>query len=249
MQDSPLNDIRLGEVTASWARHNQLPVRYEKTTSSTNDLAKEEAFEAAASEDVKVYLTDHQSQGRGRGKNGWSEGRAGAALLSSWSYVLGDPPQPTLPPRVGLALFKALQNVWPFLPWSLKSPNDIYLNDRKVAGLLLETLSQGPDIRVVVGLGLNVMDAPADLETATSILAQLPAGTPLLGDDWAAFLDRWMFELTDAVARAAEPLTTTEQEALRWALNLRPSLKQKITRVRADASLEDGGGVTPWSEI
>lgn len=247
--ENPLQDIRLGEITSQWAKHQGLACRFEKSTGSTNDLAKEEAFGAALSEDLKVYLTDHQTKGRGRGSNAWSEGRAGSSLLSSWSYLQNEAPQPILVPRVGLALLRSVKTVWPFLDWSLKSPNDLFLNDKKVAGLLLETLSQGDEYRLIVGLGFNVLQSPEGMETATHLIQELPSGCPLLGDDWAAWLDRWLFELTDAMAKPAEPLTTTERAALVQALNDRPSLAEDVLQVHADGSLETSKGKTSWMEI
>lgn len=176
-------------------------------------------------------------------------GTTGLLFASSWSYLQNEAPQPVLVPRVGLALLRSVKTVWPFLDWSLKSPNDLFLNDKKIAGLLLETLSQGDEYRLIVGLGFNILQSPADLDTATHLVQELPPGCPLLGDDWAAWLDRWLFELTDAMAKPAEPLTTTERVALAQALNDRPSLQDEILQVHADGSLETGKGKTSWMEI
>lgn len=247
--ENPVNDIFLGEITSHWAKHQGVTCRYEKSTASTNDLAKEEAFGVALAEDLKVYLTDHQTHGRGRGGNTWSEGRRGSALLSSWSYLQNVAPQPILTPRVGLALLRSVKTIWPFLPWSLKAPNDLYLGDHKVAGLLVETLSQGDEYRLIIGLGFNLLDAPDEVETATCLMDELPTGVPLLGDDWAAWLDRWLFELTDAVAKPADPLTTTEQASLKAALNDFPGLSEPILVVTADGSLETKTGVKNWMEL
>lgn len=248
-EKNPLEQIRIGSTSAQWAKHNQIPFFYEKTVTSTNDLAKTEAFDKDAAEDVKVYFCDHQTKGRGRGTNVWNEGQTGTALLSSWSYLLQEAPQPILTPRVGLALLSAAHSVWPFLEWSLKAPNDLYVGDKKVAGLLLETVTQGDEIRLVVGLGFNVLAAPADLPTATSLVLALPHEVPLLGEDWIAFLEHWFFSLTDAVTRAPGPLSTTERESLKWALNLKPDLEDKYTAVRGDGSLEIGKDIVPWMEI
>lgn len=241
-------EIRIGLITSHWAQRSHLPQRYERSTESTNDLAKTEAFEAAGDESLKVYLTDHQTKGRGRGGNRWIDAQEGSALLSSWSFMLQDPPQPTLTAKLGLALVRALSSTWSFLPWSLKSPNDIFLNDRKVAGLLVETLTQGPDVRLIVGLGLNVWDAPENVD-ATHIARELPQEAPLLGEDWIAFLDRWVFELSDAVGRAEEPLNGTERLAIREFLNRRPSLPAPIDEVQADGSLIIAGKKKPWMEL
>lgn len=245
MADNAAPDIRIGLISSRWAERSHLPHLYERSTASTNDLAKGEAFEAAADESLKVYFADHQTQGRGRGANRWLDSQEGSALLSTWSFALQDPPQPTVTPKLGLALVRALSSTWNFLPWSLKAPNDVFLNDRKVAGILVETLTQGPDVRLIVGLGLNVWDAPESVD-ATFIAQELPREAPLLGEDWIAFLDRWVFELSDAVGRADEPLNSTETLALRDFLNRRPSLPAPIDEVLPDGSLVIAGQKKPW---
>lgn len=247
MNETRTPDIRIGHISSQWAKGSNVPCRYERTTGSTNDLAKDEAFDAAAEDAIKAYFTDHQTKGRGRGNNVWTDTVEGSGLLSSWSFALQDPPQPTLTPRLGLALARALSATWNFLPWSIKAPNDIYLFDKKVAGLLVETVTQGLDVRLIVGLGLNVWSSP-DLPHATEITAELPENTPLLGEDWIGFLDRWLFELSDAVGRADQPLNSTECFALQDFMNRRPNVP-RVDQVLPDGSLVSEGKTTPWMEI
>lgn len=249
MSESPLNDIRIGEISHRWAQSQGLESHYAPQLASTNDSAKTEAFGADGEHGLKLYLCDHQTAGRGRGRNTWVTSSEGAALLSSWSYALQDPPQPTFTAKAGLALFRAAQATWPFLDWALKAPNDLYVGDKKIAGLLVETLSQGQDVRLIVGLGLNVMSHPESLDQATSLFESLPDGGVLLGEDWIGFLERFLFELTDAVARSTDPLTPTDALALKRALNLRPTQKPLIDEVLEDGSLRSGSQVKPWMEI
>jgi BirA family biotin operon repressor/biotin-[acetyl-CoA-carboxylase] ligase len=60
--------------------------------------------------------------------------------------------------RVGLAVAEALDTILPGLPpLAIKRPNDLFLNGKKVAGILCEARWEGPTPSwVVVGLGLNV---------------------------------------------------------------------------------------------
>lgn len=236
--DNPLADIRIGQVTSQWAENNHLLVSYSAELKSTNEIAKAEAFaENLQAESLCLYLTDHQTAGRGRGSHTWSDARPGSSLLSSWSFLLGTKPQPTTSCLVGLAVYRAAMATWPFLPWNLKAPNDIYIGEKKVAGLLLESILQGDEVRLIVGLGLNVTSSPQGMTTATSLVSSLPAGIPLLGQDYMSFLDRWLFELTDAVSRCHEPLSPTDQASLLMALNLHPLLANKYTGMEADGSL------------
>lgn len=250
MSDSPLNDIRIGDVSAKWAERNQLYVSFHKALNSTNDLAKREAFEEnLLQESLCLYLTDHQTEGRGRGSNTWTQDRPGGALISSWSYLIGTKPQPTTSCLVGLAVYRACSTTWPFLPWNLKAPNDIYIANKKVAGLLIENVIQDDETRLIIGLGFNVISSPQEVGNSTSLAEALPSGVPLLGQDWMAFLDRLMFELTDAVSHCEEQLSPTDQCSLLMALNLHPLLKEKFTLIDPDGSLVTATKKIPWSVI
>lgn len=248
--DSPLSDIRIGQVTSQWAENNNLFVSYTPQLTSTSEVAKEEAFaENLRSESLCLYLTDHQTAGRGRGTHTWTDARPGSSLLSSWSFLLGIKPQPTASCLIGLAIYRACVATWPFLPWNLKAPNDIYLHDKKVAGILLENIMQGNELRLIVGLGFNIMSSPQNVDTAISLLEALPAGVPLLGPDYMSFLDRLLFEMTDALARSDEPLSPTDQLSLLVALNQHPLLKEKYTGMEADGSLLVKNNKINWMSL
>jgi hypothetical protein len=81
-----------------------------------------------------------------------------------------------LAPLVGLALYEAAHKTWPDVAFNLKAPNDLYVHDKKIAGILIEAVLGGPsgrDIRVVVGLGFNVLSAPSEISHATCLKAHL----------------------------------------------------------------------------
>lgn len=249
MNENPTSEIRIGQITALWAEQQGLASAYFPETTSTNDLAKDEAMSLTEQEPLKLYVTDHQTKGRGRNSNSWTSTVPGAQLLSSWSIRLKRAPAPTLSPLVGLCLHKAASATWPFLNFSLKAPNDLYIDDKKVAGVLLESITQGQNHRLILGLGLNVFAAPKSVNTATSIAQKLPAGTPLLGDDWSDFLDRFVFEITISISRPGFLITTTEQLSLLKALNDFPLLNEKYTAISEDGLLKTKTKEIHWSEI
>jgi len=251
VQDTPLNDIRIGLITKKWAENNRLYTYYLASMTSTNDLAKSMAFEEKLLEEpLCLFLTDHQTVGRGRGKNSWVDDKPGACLLSSWSYLINAKPQPTASCLVGLAVYRALSSTWPFLDWNLKAPNDIYIGDKKVAGILMESVIQADEVRVVVGLGINVLSSPAAVTTAGSILESMPGGVPLLGHDWTACLDRLMFEVTDAISLCEEPLSPSDQHSLLKALNAHPLLQEKYMGLEPNGTLlVEGGKKINWWEL
>src|SRR5262249_28071101 len=145
----------------------QVNVEAHDETPSTNDQSKEEA--SSIGPEPKLYLAAHQTHGRGRGKNTWSDTGAGESLLSSWSFQLAGPAQAITGPPLGDALYRSACAIWPSLEWSLKAPNDLYLGPSKVAGLLVEAVSQGDSHRLIVGLGMNVLNHPRAIANSTHL--------------------------------------------------------------------------------
>ncbi|MBC7742907.1 MAG: biotin synthetase [Bdellovibrionaceae bacterium] len=250
MSHAPTDDIRIGQITHQWAQVQKLKSFFREELDSTNALAKKEAFEPVAfDENVILYLTENQTAGRGRGSNTWSSSTIGSQLFSTWSFLLEKTPLPTLSPLIGLAIYRAALASWPFLEWNLKAPNDLYIDDKKVAGLLIETVSQGQDLRLLIGFGFNVFSAPAEIKLATSLAHELPPETPLLAEDWIAFLERILFELSLALQWGFEPLNTTARTALVSALNLHPHLKEEYVSLDAAGNLATASKKILWSEL
>ncbi len=223
-----MNNIQIGKVTATWAKSHQFCHRYFSTIESTNDIAKKNAFtDDDLENEFILYIADEQTQGRGRFDRTWTMPKTGSALISSWSFQILKPAKPTLTALAGLSLYHAAQTTWPFLNWSLKAPNDLYLDDHKIAGLLIETVTQGSEHRLIVGLGMNILSVPAEIETATCLLKKLSANAPLLGEDWILFLERLFFEFSLLVPNADQDLNSTQLESLIVALNRFPQLEKK----------------------
>jgi BirA family biotin operon repressor/biotin-[acetyl-CoA-carboxylase] ligase len=250
VSDSPLNDIRIGKVSQQWAESQKLTSKYFPVTDSTNLQAKSAAFtETAFNENLILYFADEQTGGKGRGSNSWVSAKAGAQLLSTWSFMIEQTPLPVASPLVGLALYRAAVSTWPFLEWNLKAPNDLYLRDKKIAGLLVETVSQGDDHRLLIGLGFNVLTSPAEITTATSLVKELSAKNPLLAQDWISFLERLIFEFSIAIQMSFEPLNTTARAALISALNKHPLLKEIYTDLDEEANLKTASRQISWLEL
>ncbi len=242
--------IQIGEITRKWAEHHGIPTRYFPVIPSTNETAKSKAFVTPDLDSgLSLYITDHQTEGRGRGENHWVDASPGSSLLCSWSFALPFNPQPTTSPLVGLALYRALISTWPFLDWSLKAPNDIFLREKKVAGILLETVSQGEKTRLIVGLGINIFAYPSEIDSASCISSALPGSAPLLGQDWLCFMDRVYFEITDVTSRCDSLLTPTDCLAIQYALNKNTLMEEVCTEVSPDGSLILGKNTVHWSKL
>ena len=138
---------------------------------STSDWLKQNAADLPLG---SVVLTESQTAGRGRRDNRWIAPRGKDLMLS----LLLQPEAslekwPRITTLAALAICKAIEAELPLGP-RIKWPNDIYLSDRKISGLLAETVSTRNGMRIVLGIGLNVntRDFPPDIH-ATSLLREL----------------------------------------------------------------------------
>jgi BirA family transcriptional regulator, biotin operon repressor / biotin---[acetyl-CoA-carboxylase] ligase len=136
---------------------------------STMDAAHELAARGAPA--GTLVIAEEQSAGRGRGGRVWTSG-PGAGL---WMTLVERPRTAdgvdVLSLRVGLRLAPVLDR-WTVAPIRLKWPNDLYVDGRKLAGVLIEARWRGaqPDW-VAIGLGLNLV-APPDLAAAALLGAR-----------------------------------------------------------------------------
>ncbi len=146
---------------------------YLPTCHSTNDIASEKIQNAAAI-DGTIVITDHQTSGRGQRGNSW-EAAPGENI--TMSLIL----EPRfLHPSEQFNLNIAVSNgICDFFrnrgieKVSVKWPNDIYINDRKIGGVLIESTISGSQISYsVIGIGLNINQSAFDSERATSLVLE-----------------------------------------------------------------------------
>ncbi|MCL4287057.1 MAG: biotin--[acetyl-CoA-carboxylase] ligase [Thermoleophilia bacterium] len=143
------------------------PHHHFEVTDSTNLRAKELAAGGAPS--GTVVTAGAQTAGRGRGDRAWTA-PAGAALLYSAILRPLDLGHLLLPLSVPVAVCEACEDAAP-VRCAIKWPNDIWLGERKLSGILIEAR---PPEWAVIGVGINLAigpdDFPADLRwPATSL--------------------------------------------------------------------------------
>jgi BirA family transcriptional regulator, biotin operon repressor / biotin---[acetyl-CoA-carboxylase] ligase len=136
-------------------------------TDSTNDRARELALAGAVS--GTAVTAGEQTAGRGRHGRRWSA-PPGSALLCSFVLRPLEAHHSLLPLAVPVAVCEAAEALAP-VRCRVKWPNDVWLDERKLAGVLIE--ARPPDW-AVIGVGLNVAIAddefPGDLRwPATSL--------------------------------------------------------------------------------
>lgn len=138
--------------------------------------------------EATLLVAERQTAGRGRMGRVW-QSQPGDSLTFSISLPLAPQDWSGLSLAVGLSLAESLHP-----DVGLKWPNDLWFQDRKLGGILVEAASMGERSQVVVGVGLNILARPADgLSTAPAAL------TELLPELTAA----------DALSRVAWPLIQT----------------------------------------
>jgi BirA family biotin operon repressor/biotin-[acetyl-CoA-carboxylase] ligase len=173
------------------------PVDVVAEVDSTNQVLLDRA-RAGAVEGL-VLVADHQTAGRGRSGRSW-EAAPGAALLVS--VLL----RPSLAPAeahlvttvAGLAAVDVCAELGADV--ALKWPNDVVADDRKLAGLLSESVVVGDTVQaVVVGMGMNLRDgALPDGAVALDALA----GARVARDD---VLSAWLVHLDQRYADLQAP--------------------------------------------
>lgn len=135
-------------------RLDNLHITHLAEVSSTSDLARD-AVEQGACEGT-AFRADVQVAGRGRHGRDWISPKGNLYI----SVVLR--PQrpllewPGLSLVASLALYDALATMRPRSRLGLKWPNDVLLDNRKVAGLLLESTGDA----IILGCGVNCLHAP-----------------------------------------------------------------------------------------
>lgn len=170
---------------------------YIKTTHSTNTLLKELI---AKGEEPKFIYAGYQTAGRGQTGNSW-ESEEGKNLLCS---VL-------LPPRKNLfelnvAVSVAVRRVVGE-DFTIKWPNDIYWQDKKVAGILIENAIIGNEVKYsIAGIGLNVNQTEFVSDAPNPISMK-----QIYGTDFA--VDELMEKLYAEVQRALDEDVWAEYKA------------------------------------
>jgi BirA family transcriptional regulator, biotin operon repressor / biotin---[acetyl-CoA-carboxylase] ligase len=178
----------------------RLPADYRlvpyETIGSTNDEAKRLARAGATAGTVVWAL--HQTAGRGRRGRRWISPRGNLYA----SFVL----RPDFPPRhasqlgfvAALAVGDALREVVPDpAKIAYKWPNDVLIDGRKIAGLLIESEigEDGVLSIVVVGVGINLASAPGGTEVPATCVAALGGERPTpdgMLEMLATHLDGWL---------------------------------------------------------
>ena len=133
-----------------------------------------------------VVITHEQTAGRGQRGNLWisepGKNLTCTYLLRPKFLRISD--QFILNKAIALAAVKAIQQFVPSFDVRIKWPNDIFLQNKKVAGILVETSMQGGHIvSCLAGIGINVNQQQFQAESGNPISLSEVFGTELKLDD------------------------------------------------------------------
>ena len=184
------------------------PRVHHRLTDSTNERAKELA--AAGAPHGTLVTADEQSAGRGRQGRVWTAPARSAVLMSLVLRELDE----LLPIAAAVAVAAALP-----ADAAIKWPNDVWIDGRKVAGILVEGRPQ--EGWAVLGVGLNVTTEafPPELgETATSLrLAGIETSSSRVLQDLLASLSEWLGAPRDSVLGGWRERDALRGVRIRWA--------------------------------
>ena len=130
------------------------PLSLHHVVGSTNDIVKQQVGQWPSG---AVCLAEAQTAGRGRQGKSWLSPFASSLYLSMyWNFTLGYQQISGLSLVVGVAIASTLKRL-NIKNVGLKWPNDVYVNGKKIAGVLVELEGQvGGECHAIIGTGLNI---------------------------------------------------------------------------------------------
>ena len=135
-----------------------IKVKFFETLASTNEKAIQLIDEKKADEG-NLIITDNQFKGRGHQDNRW-ESEPGKNLTFSLiirPVFLNASEQFILNEVVCLSIIEALKKSLPGVQFLIKWPNDIYVGNDKIAGVLIQHFLKGSKLNFsVIGIGINI---------------------------------------------------------------------------------------------
>lgn len=223
------------------------PHRHFVRTDSTNTRARELA--AAGAPHGTVVTAGEQMEGRGRQGRSWTA-PPGTALLYSAVVRPLEERHMLLPLAVPLAVCEAAEELQPEIRCGVKWPNDVQVEGRKLAGILIEARPQ--DGWAIVGVGLNLTTRPGEFspelrDTATSLAIESRRSSPPPEGDRhkIRYPDRMAITpavgvATEAVNRRLERWIGAEPETVLAAWRERDALRGREVAWEGGSGVADG---------
>lgn len=160
-------------------------------TSSTNAIARRVVAECLENEiplPSAIIVAREQIAGRGREGRSWVS-PAGGGIYASLLHTRAASALALLPLEAAAIVATYLRDVWN-VDARIKWPNDIVVNGRKIAGILIEARSRDNEAFVILGVGINVRPVgDPSVPNATSIAEASSRENIDLDDATVAFIE------------------------------------------------------------
>lgn len=213
-----------------WVRNAQ----WYPTIDSTNSHLKRELSNwdsnsgntTAITELPRLVVAGQQTSGRGRGEHAWWSPQG--CLMSSIAIHAQPNQTRWLPYLVAIAIARTLDcSLGELGRCKIKWPNDIYVDDKKIAGVLIEQLTFRARPTWIIGSGINVdvdfTDAPAPVQSRAVSLSSLLSPTlsestlSVSGEARSFSRDDWMTEvLTTFIFNLRDQLLLAVEDPKAW---------------------------------
>lgn len=165
-------------------------IAYLPRVTSTNTVGRRILDECMANDIAlpsAMIIAGEQTEGRGRGTRGWHS-PPGAGIYVTALHTRKPEELSTLPLEIGVIVARFLQSEYS-LDARIKWPNDILVDGKKIAGILIEARTGNSAAYTAIGTGINVAPVSGELATAaTSITESLRGRIVKLDPAIAAFV-------------------------------------------------------------
>jgi BirA family biotin operon repressor/biotin-[acetyl-CoA-carboxylase] ligase len=150
-------------------------LQYFDTINSTNNYAMQLVDDGLAQHGTVIWA-NHQQQGKGQRGKSWVNGSGNIMMSLIVKPRIPSDQQFVLSMLVACTITTYLLTISQQWQVAIKWPNDIYINDKKACGVLIENTFRGSEwTHAIIGMGLNVNQDQfgADLNLATSMYQAL----------------------------------------------------------------------------
>ena len=230
-------------------------IRYFDSVGSTNDEAL--VWAANDASDLSLVVANEQTAGRGRLDRPWFTPPSSALAFSLILRPIADE-KPHLSRTVGLAALAIADTIGMLgLAPQIKWPNDILLNGRKVAGVLIELVWSGEDVDcMVIGVGINVTKTAVPATdilhfpaiSLEHVLDKAPDRLKLLHNTLASLISLRPHIRTDSFLASWEKSLAYYGRQVRVEMGGEQSVTGKVIGLESDGSLklrdENGKDIT-----
>lgn len=146
-----------------------IEVEWSGEVDSTNLVARRwiGGLDVTSTAGARAFVAQRQSAGVGRHGRKWHSPEGGLWCSIAWRLGADAPGVlESLGVRIGIACLRTVTGAVERGDVRLKWPNDVLIDGKKVCGCLVESFTHGDSTWLIIGVGINVANAPGDLPDA-----------------------------------------------------------------------------------